>query len=36
MNELDVVRDISWRFTQAGIPYMLTGSMAMNYSAYDT
>ena len=33
MNEIDVVRDISARFEQAGIPYMLTGSMAMNYYA---
>lgn len=33
MNEIDVVRDISQRFEQAGIPYMLTGSMAMNYYA---
>src|SRR6059058_3113968 len=33
MNEIDVVRDISRRFEQAGIPYMLTGSMAMNYYA---
>src|SRR5207245_4530676 len=33
MNELDVVRDISRRFEQAGIAYMLTGSMAMNYYA---
>ena len=33
MNEIDVVRDISRRFEQAGVPYMLTGSMAMNYYA---
>jgi hypothetical protein len=33
MNEIDVVRDVSRRFEQAGIPYMLTGSMAMNYYA---
>ena len=33
MNEIDVVRDISRRFEEAGIPYMLTGSMAMNYYA---
>jgi hypothetical protein len=33
MNEIDIVRDISHRFQQAGIPYMLTGSMAMNYYA---
>jgi hypothetical protein len=33
MNELDIVQDISKKFEQAGIPYMLTGSMAMNYYA---
>ena len=33
MNEIDIVREISRRFEQAGIPYMLTGSMAMNYYA---
>ncbi len=33
MNEIDIVRDISHRFEQAEIPYMLTGSMAMNYYA---
>jgi hypothetical protein len=33
MNEIDIVRDISQRFEQACIPYMLTGSMAMNYYA---
>jgi hypothetical protein len=33
MNEIDIVRDISQRFEQVGIPYMLTGSMAMNYYA---
>jgi hypothetical protein len=33
MNEIDIVRDISHRFQQAGIPYMITGSMAMNYYA---
>ena len=33
MNELDVVRDISGKFERAGIAYMLTGSMAMNYYA---
>jgi hypothetical protein len=33
MNEIDIVRDISQRFEQAHIPYMLTGSMAMNYYA---
>jgi hypothetical protein len=29
--ELDVLRDISARLEQAGIPYMLTGSLAMGY-----
>src|SRR5438445_2977549 len=33
MNEIDIVRDVSRRFEQAGIAYMLTGSMAMNYYA---
>lgn len=33
MNEIDVVRDISRKFELAGISYMLTGSMAMNYYA---
>lgn len=33
MNEIDVVRDISRKFEQASIAYMLTGSMAMNYYA---
>ena len=33
MNEIDIVRDISRRFERTGIPYMLTGSMAMNYYA---
>ena len=33
MNEIDIVRDISQRFEQARIAYMLTGSMAMNYYA---
>lgn len=33
MNEIDIVRDISCRFEEARIPYMLTGSMAMNYYA---
>src|SRR5438270_2770212 len=32
-NELDIVRDVSRRFDRAGIAYMLTGSMAMNYYA---
>jgi len=33
VNEIDIVRDISRKFEQAGIAYMLTGSMAMNYYA---
>lgn len=33
MNEVDIVRDISRKFEQADIAYMLTGSMAMNYYA---
>ncbi len=32
-NELDIVRDVSQRLDSAGIAYMLTGSMAMNYYA---
>ncbi|MSU58260.1 MAG: hypothetical protein EXS35_08780 [Pedosphaera sp.] len=32
-NELDIVRDVSARLDGAGISYMLTGSMAMNYYA---
>jgi len=30
-NELDIVRDVSRRLEAAGIEFMLTGSMAMNY-----
>lgn len=33
MNEIDIVRDVSRRFEAAGVAYMLTGSMAMNYYA---
>ena len=33
LNELDIVRDVSQRLNVAGIGYMLTGSMAMNYYA---
>jgi hypothetical protein len=33
MNELDVLRDVSRRLESAGIAFMLTGSMAMNYYA---
>ena len=32
-NELDIVRDVSQRLDTAGIGYMLTGSMAMNFYA---
>ena len=32
-NELDIVRDVSQRLDRAGIAYMLTGTMAMNYYA---
>ena len=32
-NELDILRDVSERFERAGIPFMLTGSLAMNYYA---
>jgi len=32
-NELDIVRDVSKRLDGAGIGYMLTGSIAMNYYA---
>jgi len=32
-NELDIVREVSTRLDGAGIGYMLTGSMAMNYYA---
>src|SRR5215211_4658316 len=31
--ELDVLRDVSHRLESAGISYMLTGSVAMNYYA---
>jgi hypothetical protein len=33
LNELDIVRDVSGRLEKAGLDYMLTGSMAMNYYA---
>lgn len=33
MNELDVLQDVAERLNRLGIPYMLTGSMAMNYYA---
>jgi len=32
-NELDIVRDISEKLAKLEIPFMLTGSMAMNYYA---
>lgn len=32
-NEIDVLRDLASKFTQGGIDYMLTGSLAMNYYA---
>lgn len=32
-NELDVVRDVSLRLDSAGLEFMLTGSMAMNFYA---
>jgi predicted nucleotidyltransferase len=33
LNELDIVRDVSKRLDDAGIGYMLTGSIVMNYYA---
>ncbi|HEX8138753.1 MAG TPA: hypothetical protein VF544_14395 [Pyrinomonadaceae bacterium] len=30
-NEIDVIRDLAGKFAEAGIDYMLTGSLAMNY-----
>lgn len=32
-SEIDILRDVSRRFESAGMEYMLTGSMAMNYYA---
>jgi len=32
-NELDIVRDVSHRLNEAGIRFMITGSMAMNFYA---
>ena len=32
-NEIDVIRDISEKIEELSIPFMLTGSMAMNYYA---
>jgi predicted nucleotidyltransferase len=31
LNEFDVIRDVTSRLTKVGIPYMLTGSLAMNF-----
>lgn len=31
LNEFDVIRDVTNRLSSAGIPHMLTGSLAMNY-----
>ena len=33
LSELDVLRDVGARLEGAGMAYMLTGSMAMNYYA---
>ena len=33
LNEIDILRDVCKRLKEADIPYMLTGSMAMNYYA---
>jgi hypothetical protein len=33
LNEIDVLRDLTQRFTSGNIDYMLTGSMAMNFYA---
>lgn len=32
-NEVDILRDVAAKLDAAGIGYMLTGSMAMNYYA---
>lgn len=32
-NEIDIIRDISEKFSRGGIEFMLTGSVAMNYYA---
>jgi hypothetical protein len=32
-NELDIVRDLSLRLERGGVPFMLTGSLAMSYYA---
>jgi len=33
LNEIDVLRDVSCKLQRGGIPFMVTGSMAMNYYA---
>lgn len=33
MTELEVLRDVTARLDRVGLPYMLTGSLAMNYYA---
>ena len=33
INQIDVLRDVSLKLNEAGIPFMLTGSVAMNYYA---
>ncbi len=33
LTEIDILRDISGRLDALALPYMLTGSMAMNYYA---
>lgn len=32
-NEIDIIRDVSARLERMGIPFMITGSIAMNYYA---
>ena len=32
-NEIDVLRDMSEKLADIGIPFMLTGSLVMNYYA---
>ena len=32
-NEIDVLRDMSRKLEEIGVPFMLTGSLAMNYYA---
>ncbi len=33
LNEIDILKDVSQKLSTAGIPFMLTGSMALNYYA---